>query len=139
MASTPFVQPEVDVARGLHHPLALHDSLAGLAVAALRQVVLEHRRGRLLDLQEQRVLLIATLEQHDERPRADAADADDLAGDVDDFEALEQVAPIVLQRRSVGAELLVDRVLRARRRRCRCSGPGHAAGTTIGGWLTIRY
>ena len=39
----------------------------GLRVAALRQMVLQHRRGRLLDLQEQRVLLIATLEQDDER------------------------------------------------------------------------
>ena len=79
-------------------------------------MVLEHRRRRLLDLQEQRILLVASLEQDDERPRADAADAHDLAGHVDDLEPLQQVAPIVLQRGPVGAELLVDRVLRARRR-----------------------
>ena len=59
---------EEDVARGLHHSLALHHALAGMAVAALRQVVFENRRGRLLDLQEQRVVLVSTLQQHDERP-----------------------------------------------------------------------
>ena len=36
---------------------------------------------------------------------------DDLAGHVDDLEPLEQVAPVVLQRRPVRAELVVDRVL----------------------------
>ncbi len=74
-------------------------------------MVLEHRGRRLLDLQEQWVLLIAPLEQDDERARADAADTDDLASHVDDLEPLQQVAPIVLQRGSVGAELLVDHVL----------------------------
>ena len=102
---------EVDVARGLHHPLPLHHALAVLLVAALRQVVLEHRGRGLLDLQEERVLLIASLEQDDERPRADATDTHDLAGDVDDLESLEQVASVILQRGPVGAELLMDRVL----------------------------
>ena len=74
-------------------------------------MILEHRRGRFLDLQEQRVLLVAALEQDDEGARADAADTHDLAGGVDDLEALEQVAAVILQRRPVGAELLVDRLL----------------------------
>ena len=74
-------------------------------------MVLEHRGGGLLELQEERVLLIAALEQHDERPGADAADADDLAGEVDDPELLEQVPPIVLQRGPVRAELFVDHLL----------------------------
>jgi hypothetical protein len=39
---------EEDVARGLHHPLPLHHPLAGLLVAALRQVILQYRRGGLL-------------------------------------------------------------------------------------------
>ena len=111
----------------------------GCSIAALREVVLEHRRGRLLDLQEQRVLLVAALEQHDERPGADAADTDDLAGDVDDLEPLQQMAPVVLQRRAVGAELVVDRVLDLRRRTCRTLSARSRNGTTIGGWLTIRY
>ena len=79
-------------------------------------MILQHRCRRFLDLQEQRVLLVAALEQDDERPRADAADADDLAGDVDELEPLEQVASVVLQGGPVGAELLVDRVLALRRR-----------------------
>ena len=54
---------------------------------------------------------IATLEQDDERPCPDAADAHDLAGHVDHFESLEQPASIILQGLSVGAELLVDDAL----------------------------
>ena len=63
---------------------------------------------RFLDLQEQRVVLVATLQQDDERACPDAADADDLARGVDDFEPLEQVPPVVLQGAPIGAELLVD-------------------------------
>jgi hypothetical protein len=58
---------EEDVARGLHHPLPLHHPLAGLLVAALRQVILQRRGGGLLDLQAQGVLRVASLEQDDER------------------------------------------------------------------------
>ena len=89
-------------------PLALDDALAGLVVAALGQVVLQHRRGGFLDLEEQRVVLVAALQQDDERAGADAADADDLAGHVDELEALQQLAPIVRQGRPVRAELVVD-------------------------------
>ena len=53
--------------------------------------LLEHRGLRLLGLQEQRVVVVAAEHQDDPRPGADAADADDLAGDVGDAEVLEQV------------------------------------------------
>ena len=102
-------------------------------------MVLQHRRRGLLDLQEQRVLLVAALQQHDERPGADAADAHDLAGHVDDLEPLEQVAAIVLAASRgtarncswISVLQLVDGMpmLAARSR----------SGITIGGWLTIRY
>ena len=85
--------PEVDVAGGLHHPLAVDDARPGL-VPALRQMVLQYGLRGLLDLQEERVLLVAALQQHDERPRADAADADDLARHVDHLEPLEQVTAV---------------------------------------------
>jgi hypothetical protein len=91
----------------LHHPLPLHHPLAVLPVPAFAQVGLENRCCGLLDLQEQRVLRVASLEQDDECPGADAADADDLAGQVHDLEALQQVAPVVLQGGPVGAELFV--------------------------------
>ena len=74
-------------------------------------MVLEDRSGRLLDLQEQRIVLVAPLEQNDEGARADAPDPDDLAGHVDDLEPLEQKTPVVLQRRTVSPELLVDHML----------------------------
>src|SRR5207253_8561195 len=62
---------EEDVARGLHLALPLDDALAVLAVLALRQVRLQHRVGGLLDLQEERVLRVAALQQCDERASAD--------------------------------------------------------------------
>ena len=91
-------------------------------------MVLEHRGRRLLDLQEQRILLIAPLEQDDERARADAADTHDLASHVDDLEPLQQVTPIVLQRGPVGAELLVDRLLQLIGGDSRTSLPGRGPG-----------
>jgi hypothetical protein len=48
------------------------------------------------------------LEQDDECPGADAADADHLAGHVHHLEALRQPPPVVLQGGPVGAELLAD-------------------------------
>jgi hypothetical protein len=47
----------------VHHPLPLHHPLAVLPVPALRQVGLKNRCRRLLDLQEQRILRVASLEQ----------------------------------------------------------------------------
>ena len=93
----------------LHHPLSVHHPFAVLLVAAPGQVVLEHRCSRFLDLQEERVPLIATLQQDDERPGADTSDANNLPGDVDHMEPLQQVTPIGLQRGAVRANLIVDR------------------------------
>ena len=59
----PFGPAQVDVAGRLHQPLPLDHPLAGLLEPALGQVVLEHRGRRLLDLEEQRVLLVTALEQ----------------------------------------------------------------------------
>src|SRR5215211_3743407 len=86
-----------DVAGGLQHPLPLDHPLAVLLVAAPGQVVLQDRPGCLLDLQEQRILLVAALEQDDEGPGADAAHPDHLAGQVDEPEPLQQQTAIVLE------------------------------------------
>ena len=64
------------------------------------QEPLEHRGLRLLDLQEQRVPFVAADEQDHPRPGAHAADADDLAGEVDELVAREQLA---ISSRSVAA------------------------------------
>jgi hypothetical protein len=100
-----LVQPKKDVADGLHHPLASDHPFAVLPVAALGQWALQDRGGRLLDLQEQRILLVATLEQGDERPGADAPHADHLAGHIDQLEPLQQLTLIVAQGGLVGPEL----------------------------------
>src|SRR4030095_5652595 len=89
--------------------LPAHHALAMLLVAALGEVVLQHRGRRLLGLQKQRVVLIATLQQGDEGPRADAAHPDDLASGVDELEPFEQAALVVAERGPVGGGLLEGR------------------------------
>ena len=61
-----------------------------LADCAAPGVLAEHRRPRLLDLQEQRVIVVAAEQQDDPAARADAADPDHLAGHVDELEPVEQ-------------------------------------------------
>ena len=117
-----------DVAGGLHHPLPSNHPLAVLLVAALGQRALQDRRGRLLDLQEQRVLLVAALEQGDEGPGADTAHPDHLAGHIDQLEPLQQLAPIILQGGPVGAELGMEAALDLLRRTGRRWLPGPAPG-----------
>ena len=87
-------EAEHDVARGLGQALALDDALAVVCELALAEERLEHRRLRLLELEEERVVVVAAEQQHDARPRADAADADDLARGVDVAVALEQAAAV---------------------------------------------
>ena len=105
-----FRPAQEDVTGRLHRSLPLHDPFAGVGVAALRQVVLQDRSRCLLDLHEQRISSVATLEQHDERPGAHAADADHLACHVDHLEPLQQVAPVVRQRGAVVPELAAHRL-----------------------------
>jgi hypothetical protein len=78
------------------------------SVSAGRHVTFQHRGGCLLELQEQRVVLVATLEQDDVGQGADAADAHDLAGHVDGLEPFQQVAVIVAEGGPVGTELLAQ-------------------------------
>jgi hypothetical protein len=78
----------------LHQPLALDDALAVVAELALAEERLEHRCLCLLHLQEQRVLPVAAEEEDDESPSPDAADADDLAGGIDEPEPLEEMTAV---------------------------------------------
>ncbi len=66
------------------------DALALMVVLARRRIGLEHRALRLLDLQEERVAVVATEHQHDPGAGADAADADHLERGVDEAVAVEQ-------------------------------------------------
>jgi hypothetical protein len=98
VAFLPAAKPaEEDVTRGLHQPLPGHDAVSVVLVDARWRVAFQYRRSRLLDLEEQRVVLAAALEQHNESPGAHAADPNDLPGHVHKVVPVEQVAPIVLQ------------------------------------------
>ncbi len=65
-------------------------SFAVVVELALRQVGLEHGRHGLLDLEEERVVLIAAHHQRHVAARSDAPDADDLVRPVDELIAIEQ-------------------------------------------------
>ena len=100
-------QPE-DVACGLHQPLPLDDPLPVVLVLAATEQRLEHRLRGLLDLEEERVALVAAEQQEDPAARADAAHSDDLTREIDETEAFQQVLPVRLQRAPVQAEDLRD-------------------------------
>jgi len=73
---------------------------------------LEHRRLGLLELEKQRIVVVAAEHQHDPRPCADAADPDHLARRVDVAKPLQQMFAVTLQRAPVatvdGARELLD-------------------------------
>ena len=94
LASLP-AQEEVD--RGMRDPLTPDDPLAVVLELARAQVRLEHRRPRLLRLQYERVLPVAADEQEYPGARADAPDADDLPGHVNELVCPEEVAPILVE------------------------------------------
>ena len=80
---------EEDVARRLHHSLAGDDPLAGVGVLALPDEPLQDGRLRLLELQEQRIVVVDPEEEGDPCAGADASDPDDLAGQVDEPELFQ--------------------------------------------------
>ena len=74
-----------------------------LGVLALAEERLEHRRLRFLELEEQRIAVIAADHEQDPGAGTDAADADDLPGGMHVPVALEQMAPVARQRAPVRA------------------------------------
>src|SRR5262249_57961453 len=95
---------EHQAARGLHQALSLDDALAVVCELALAEEGLEHRCLVFLELQHERVVVVAADEERDPRPRADAADAYDLARGVHEPEPLEQMATVALETAAVGPD-----------------------------------
>ena len=96
-----------DVSRALHQPLPRYYAFAVVPVGALGQEALEHRGLRLLDLQEQRVVMVAAQHQHDVAAGPDAAHAHHLVGRVDVAVLLDGVV-LAPERAPVRAEQLLD-------------------------------
>ena len=99
---------EEDVAGGLHQPLSLDHPPAVVAKAATSGVRLEHRGLCFLGLEEQWVAFVAAGEKDDPGAGPDAADADDLVGQVAELVALQQVGAIPLQGVRVFVQDLAD-------------------------------
>ena len=75
-----------------------------VGVPALADEAFQHRLLGFLGLQEQRVLAVPPEQQQDPGAGADAADADDLPGHVDELELLQQMPPVGLQGPPVGPD-----------------------------------
>ncbi len=88
----------------MHHPLAGNDPLAVLGEPALAQEGFEHRSLRLLELQEQRVAVVASKEKEDPGAGADASDTDHLPRRVNVPVALEKLSPIGWQGLRIGVD-----------------------------------
>ena len=101
---------EEDVAGCLPEPLTGDHALALVRVLVRLADVLQHGRLGLLGLQEDPVGLVAAAEQQDPRAGADAADADDLACQVDEVVPPQQVAPLGRERDRVVAHELRHRL-----------------------------
>ncbi len=92
-----------DVRRRLHHALPDNDALALVDIDAAAGERGQDRLLRLLDLQDQGVV-VGRRQQRDSAERADGADADDLERDIDQLVAVDENVPIFLQRRLVSVE-----------------------------------
>src|SRR5262249_11816041 len=90
-----FAPAEEDVGRSLDQALACDDPMALMiewqAVTGIR---FEYRRLRLFDLKEKRIVAIGAEKQYDPAGGADTANADHLAGDIDDPVARQQLAAV---------------------------------------------
>jgi hypothetical protein len=96
--------PEQDVGRRLHHSLPFHDALSVLGELSFPEERLEYRGLRFLELEEQRVVVVAAHQQQDPGTCSDTADTDHLPSGMDVREAFEQLAPIARHRARVGAD-----------------------------------
>ena len=95
---------------GLHQSLSDDHPLAVVRELARAEELLQHRRFRLLHLQEQRVLAIPAEHQRDPRARADTPDPDHLTREIGQLELLEQHPPVELERLPIAAQQLVQRL-----------------------------
>src|SRR5271170_8105368 len=96
-----------DVRRRLHQPLPGDHALAVVPIGTGREKTLEHRRLCLLDLEEQRVVIVAADHQHDVAAGPDAAHAHHLVRRVD-VAVLLQGVMLTPERAPVRAEQLLD-------------------------------
>src|ERR1700730_5361692 len=92
---------EKDIAGRLHERVSAHHSLGVVERGARSEVRLENRCLSLLDLQEERVTLLAPHEEDDVTTGIHAPHADDFVGNVNEVVFPEQHVAVFLQRFAV--------------------------------------
>lgn len=86
-----------NICGALDQTLPGHHALPMVVVHASSSEWLVDRRTGLLDLKKQRVVVVDSIEQHQEYPHADATHADYLLNCVDWIEASQQMSAVLLQ------------------------------------------
>ena len=93
-----------DIAAGLHESLAGDHPLTGIGELTASRIRFQHGFLGLLGLQEQRVTVVATRQEHHPGTSADTADADHLQCHVHVLELGQQMAAVRLQRAAVAPQ-----------------------------------
>ena len=109
---------EEQVAGRLHDALTINDALAVIAARATPGAWLQNRGARLLDLQEERVLVVRAEQQRHVAARADAADADHLARQVDRVDSARRSRAAPRSAMPCSRQPVRQPPARCRRRRC---------------------
>ena len=105
-----FPPAQEDVGRPLGQALADDDTAPVVLEAKLVvDIGFQHRGLRLLDLQEQGIVAVDALQQHNPASRPHTADTHDFAGRIDDAIARQQEPPVDRQRIDVGTQHGVER------------------------------
>src|SRR5205823_3696678 len=126
-----------NVRRRLHQPLSRDHALAVMRVSARAEDTFEHRGLRLLDLQEQRVVLVAAGQQHDVAAGPDAAHAHHLVGRVDVAVLLQGVV-LPSERAPVRAEHVIFLMIGVGFSHSDPAGIMSSIGMMTGGSATMR-
>ena len=102
--------PDEDVGGALDEQLPRDHPFPVIAVRARAEVRFVDRRTGLLDLEEERIVPVAAVEQDEVHAHPDAADADDLPYPIDEGEAIEQLAAVLAEAHPVRLEDLLHEI-----------------------------
>ncbi len=99
-----FRPPKEEITGGLHDALSTDDpaSMAGIGTGA--KMTFEDRSLGLLDLEEERVAALVSLQQGDITARAHASHTDDLLGNINEVVFAQKEVPILLERSTISRQ-----------------------------------
>ena len=88
-----------DVAGRLHEALPADNSVAVVAIGTVSNIRFQHRFLSFFHLQEERIVVMAGIQQHHEATGGDASNPDHLEREIQEAVALHELATVILQGR----------------------------------------